>query len=267
MLDYSKVLLKDKGDLSEEVISQFDNINVLGAYENSDRIDKERIRILSVKFSRTGKRTLDQYPNVKWIVCRSHGIDNINEFECKKRGIRVVATSPDALPCTDWIYNKIEDDKVLIFGNGSISKELQSRLKNYRIVNSKTNYSDIDKWLKHCKTIVVAMSLTSDTKGYFNKEFFDKLENRVNIVSISRGELFDNDALIDSIKEEKIGIGEFDILSPHRREELLEYPFIRWYNHSAWESFEEERYGVQYAEQLKKIIDEKLSTIKENKWF
>ena len=267
MLDYSKVLLKDKGDLTKEVISQFDNINVLGAYENNSHIKKENIRILSVKFSRTGKRTLDQYPNVKWIICRSHGTDNINDYECKKRGIKVIATSPDSEPCSDWLYNKVEDDKVLIFGNGSISKKLQSRLKNYRVVNSKTNYSDIDKWLKHCKTIIIAVSLTNETKGYFNKEFFDKISNRVNIVSISRGEVFDNNALIDAIKEEKICIGEFDILSPHRREELLSYPFIKWYNHTAWKSYEEERYGVKYANQLKEIIDEKLSTIKENIWF
>ena len=45
------------------------------------------VEILSVKFSKVGQKTFDAYPNLKWIVCRSHGYDNVNVDLAKKYNI------------------------------------------------------------------------------------------------------------------------------------------------------------------------------------
>lgn len=260
---YSYVLIKDKGDVTPELSKLLPAVNIIGAYESTSSINTEDIKILSVKFSRTGKTTFDKYPNLQYVICRSHGVDHVNLKETKKRGIKVIATSPDKKPCSDWIYNKIETDNVLIFGNGSISKELQKKLNDFKVVNSKTNQFEIDEWISTAKTIVIAVSLTEETKGYFDKQFFDKIKTAVNIISISRGEVFNNEDMLNSI--DKINYGHFDILSPKLRETLLETGKISYYNHSAWKTSDEQRYGIEYIQDLKNVIDS--CKIKERKWF
>ena len=98
-----------------------------------------------------------------------------------------------AKPCANWISNKInEDDSILIFGNGEISRELQKKIGNFNVVNSKTSQEEIDRYLKFCKTIVITIPLNQSTKNYFDRTFFSKIKNEVDIISISRGEVFDN---------------------------------------------------------------------------
>ncbi len=257
------ILLKDKKDITQEVKDILGDVEIIGAYESSKHIKKEEVKILSVKFSKVGKLTFEKYPNLQYIICRSHGIDNVNKKEAEKRNIKIIATSPDKMSCTDWLYNKIEDDSVVIFGNGPISKELQKKLNNSIVINSKTNYIDIDKALLSAKTIVIALPLTENTKDYFNHSFFDKIKNKVNIVSISRGECFNNKALLDNV--DKINYAHMDMVSPYLRDELIETGKVKYYNHSAWKSYDKERYGIDYAENLKKIIDDCI--IKESKWF
>ena len=46
-------------------------------------LDKDKVKVLSVKFSKVGKKTFTDYKNLEWIVCRSHGIDNVNIQEAK----------------------------------------------------------------------------------------------------------------------------------------------------------------------------------------
>ena len=122
-MSYSKVLLKDKGDLSVEVLSLLPKVNVLGTYEKP-QLDKSKIEILSVKYSKVGLKTLNDYPNLKTIISRSHGIDNINLYLTQKRNIKIIKTNPSTNNCSNWILEKINGTKVVVFGNGSISKKL-----------------------------------------------------------------------------------------------------------------------------------------------
>ena len=107
---YQTVILKDKSDITPVVLSRFPSINVLGAYEKPNLSYDSEIKVLSVKFSKVGKQTFDKYKNLEWVICRSHGIDNVNIDEAKKRNIGIVATSPTAKPVANWIYNKIKKD-------------------------------------------------------------------------------------------------------------------------------------------------------------
>ena len=139
---YQKVILKDKSDITPVVLTRFPSINVLGAYEKPNLSNDDEIKVLSVKFSKVGKQTFDKYKNLEWVVCRSHGIDNVNITEAKRRNIGIVATSPTAKPVANWISSKIKkDDSVLIFGNGSISREVQKTIGNFNVVNSKTRFA------------------------------------------------------------------------------------------------------------------------------
>ena len=172
---YQTVLLKDKSDISEVVLQRLPSVNVLGAYEKPT-LNKDDIKVLSVKFSKVGAKTFTDYKNLEWIICRSHGIDNVNIEEARRRNIGIVATAPTAKPCANWIFNKItKDEDVLIFGNGAISRELQKKIKNYTVVNSKTTQEEVDENLLVCKTIVITIPLDDKTKKYFDRTFFSKL--------------------------------------------------------------------------------------------
>lgn len=238
-------------------------INTLGAYEKPT-LNKDNIKVISVKFSKVGAKTFDDYKNLEWIICRSHGIDNVNIEEARKRNIGIVATAPTAKPCANWIYDKIkEDDGILIFGNGAISKELQKKIGNFNVVNSKTSQDEIDRYLKFCKTIVIAVPLNDRTENYFNRTFFSKIKNEVDIISISRGEVFDNAAILDFSVSEKLKSAHFDMLSPDGRQVLLERPQIKYYEHTSWQYNQPKDsngklggyVNIEFAETLKLTID------------
>lgn len=249
--------------MTPTVLQRLPSANVLGAYEKPN-VNEDDIKILSVKFSKVGKTTFDRYKNLEWVVCRSHGIDTVNIDECKRRNIGIVATAPTAKPCANWIHNKIkEDDAILIFGNGAISKELQKKIGNFNVVNSKTSSDEIDRYLKFCKTIVITIPLNETTKNYFDRTFFSKIKNPVDIISISRGEVFDNAAILDFSVSGKLKSGHFDMLSTDGRNRLLERPEIKYYEHTSWEYNQpKDSHGklggyvnVEFAENLKMIID------------
>jgi lactate dehydrogenase-like 2-hydroxyacid dehydrogenase len=260
---YQKVLLKDKSDISEVVLQRLPSINVLGAYEKPT-LNKDDIKVLSVKFSKVGLKTFTDYKNLEWVICRSHGIDNVNIEEARKRNIGIVATAPTAKPCANWIHNKIkEDDSILIFGNGAISRELQKKIKDYTVVNSKTTQEQIDEYLSMCKTIVITVPFDDKNKKYFDRTFFSKIKNQVDIISISRGEVFDNGAILDFSVSGKLQNGHFDMLTSDSRNLLVERNEIRYYEHTSWEYNQpKDSHGklggyvnIEFADNLKNIID------------
>ena len=199
-------------------------------------LDKDKVKVLSVKFSKVGKKTFTDYKNLEWIVCRSHGIDNVNIQDTKETKYWYSYFHTNSKPCGNWISNKInEDDSILIFGNGEISRELQKKIGNFNVVNSKTSQEEIDRYLKFCKTIVITIPLNQSTKNYFDRTFFSKIKNEVDIISISRGEVFDNGGILDFSVSGKLRNGHFDMLSSDGRKRLLERKEIRYYEHTSWE--------------------------------
>lgn len=150
----------------------------------------------------------------------------------------------------------------MIFGNGSISRELQNNIGNFNVVNSKTNQEEIDRYLKFCKTLVIALPLDENTKNYFNRTFFSKIKNQIDIISVSRGEVFDNHALLDFITSGKVKNGHFDMLSSDGRNLITSQKGIKYYEHTAWEYNQPKDGGKlggyvnsEYADELKKIVD------------
>lgn len=260
---YNQVILKDKADITPLVKQRLKGASVLGAYEKPTISNPDDVKVLSVKFSKVGKTTFDRYKNLEWVVCRSHGIDMVNEKECKKRNIGIVALSPTAKPCATWIHDKIEkDEDILIFGNGSIARELQKKIGNFNIVNSKTSQEEIDRYLKFSKTIINTLPLNSHTKNYFDRQLFSKINHPVDIISLSRGEVIDNGALLDFNTTGNLKRGIFDMLVSSGRDVLVNQKNIRYTEHTAWsynQPIEKGQLGGyvnrEFADNLKKVID------------
>ena len=232
---YSKVLLKDKGDLSDEVLSLFPSVNILGTYEKPT-LDKSKIEILSVKFSKVGKKTLEDYPNLKTIITRSHGIDNINTNLTDKRKIKVIKTNPSINNCSNWILDKIKGKRIVVFGNGSISKKLQREIK-CDFIDTKTDRKKIDKLLSQTDCIVSTLPQNENTKEYFDLSLAIKIKNPIQFISISRITIITN-GFIDELKKNKL-----------LREIYLDLEHTTW----KYGGF---NYDKEYGLSLKKYIDE-----------
>ena len=265
-------LIKDKSDLSD--IEKFiPNAYILGAMQKADGIPAKEIKVISTKFSKVGKTTLDRYPNLEWVVHRGHGVDSVNLKLCKKHNVGVVTTSPNTNGCAYWIKDKLEEGRVVIFGNGPISKKVQEICDNpFVVVDSKTDMTLIKEIIANSDTrnIVAAVSLNDSTKNMFNEELFEEC-CWINFVSISRAECHDNEGLLSALLGGNIKTAHIDTLGTTKRKELLETDSVKYYNHTSWNFLGEKN----DHENLKKIIEDCLKNKvnnailerQENKWF
>jgi lactate dehydrogenase-like 2-hydroxyacid dehydrogenase len=266
-------LLKDKSDLTD-VENFIPNSHILGAMEKAVGIPTQDIRVISTKFSKVGKTTLDKYPNLEWVVHRGHGVDSVNLKLCKQHNVGVVATSPNTNGCAHWIKDKLIEGDCVIFGNGVISKKVQGIVEeNFKIINSKTDSATIKHIMSQSnfKNIIATVSLNDSTKTMFNEELFENC-NSVNLVSISRAECHDNLALLSLINSGKIASAHIDTLGTELREELVSlWPKVKYYYHTSWDFLGEKNDHKKLSEIINDCLNDKVSNAilerTKNKWF
>ena len=248
------ILLKDKSDLVgvEEFIP---NAYILGAMEKPN-LSFQDIKVISTKFSKVGKTTLEKYPNLEWVVYRGHGTDSINLDLCKKHNVGVITTNPKAETesCAQWIYDKIEHTGyTVIFGNGVISQRLQMIMDTpYHVVDTKTPSKNIRNWLQDVNlvNVVSCVPLTKQTENMFNYDLFSSSTCCI-FVSISRAKCHDNESLLRLINEYKIQEMHIDTLGTEHRDELLKTNKVHYYKHTSWDYL-----GLRNThDELKSIID------------
>ena len=233
------ILLKDKSDLVG-VENYIPNAYILGAMEKSDHIPVNDIKVISTKFSKVGKTTLEKYPNLEWVVYRGHGTDSINLDLCKKHNVGVITTNPKAETesCAQWIYDKMEyTGNTVIFGNGVISQRLQMIMDTpYHVVDTKTPSKNIKNWLQDVDlvNVVSCVPLTKQTENMFNYDLFSSSTCCI-FVSISRAKCHDNESLLRLINEYKIQEMHIDTLGTEYRDELLKTNKVHYYKHTSWD--------------------------------
>lgn len=227
------ILLKDKSDLVgvEEFIP---NAYILGAMEKPN-LPFQDIKVISTKFSKVGKTTLEKYPNLEWVVHRGHGVDSVNLDLCRKRNVGVVATYPNTEGCSLWIVDKIIRGNTTIFGNGVISKRIRELIDNKcYIVDTKTSEDTIQKHLSNSVNVIACVPLTERTDGYFNYELFRDVKH-INFISIARANCHNNSDILQLVNENKLSTAHIDILGTNYRDELLNTKKVFYYKHSSWD--------------------------------
>lgn len=249
-----KVLYKDKGDIDKDFKALLPGY-YLGAMEKPTEAMR-KAEVLSVKFSRVGKGTLQKMPNLKYIVLRAHGTDLVDMEACKKRGIKVIASYPTAREvssCILYIIKKLRCKPTFtIFGNGSIGKLIVKKLNSPDIIDSKTSNKKIKEYLENTHTLISTVPLTSATKDLFNRNIFRHLPKRTVFISASRGETINNADLLKYIGNGKISYAVIDTLGPNLREKLLETGKVKHTGHTFWKhGFDKTR----YLNSVKKAID------------
>ncbi len=257
MPDYNWLLLKDKKDLTPEFLSYFPNSKVSGCYDKLDGVDTN-IKVLSVKFSKVGAKSFVCFPNLKYIVCRSHGIDNINLALCKQHNVQVIATYPTSQFVAEYIIYHIKElnaqPPYLYFGYGNIAKEViklsHTESQTDYFVDSKTDLAFIQPALLNVNTLIVTVPLCNKTCLVIDKGLLENFKGT--IISIARSDVLNNKDLLDAIKIGNINYLVADCLNTEYRDELLATNKVTFTHHTAWNfNFNEQT----YIQAVKQVID------------
>lgn len=121
---------------------------------------------------------------------------------------------------------ELTDKTALIIGYGSIGKEIAKRLKAFgvhittanRIIEMDENTDDafalpfINRYAQDYDIIIVSIASCEDTYGLVGKDFFDNMKQDSVFINISRGNVIDEDALIDQIKKGKFRGVALDVM-------------------------------------------------------
>ena len=245
----SKVILKDKKDLNTLRLNGWkkEGYEIVGS---QDEIKRDiNVEILSVKFSKIGQKTFDAYPNLKWIICRSHGYDNINYELAVKYNVGIVCTNPNTSDVANWISEKVTGQKVLVLGAGRIGRKFSEIYDgDCKLITSKTQYDF--NIVKDYDTIVVTSSPTSEP--ILNNKLLEKFNGHV--ISVSRPCCIDNKSLLDAINNGRVVRADMDMLDSKLRKELLDTGKCKYYKHTAWGN-DKTAYNDEYFESIFNEID------------
>lgn len=268
-MSFNAVLFKDKSDL-DEFVDVFPGCLTLGTYEKTNDT-YPGVKILSVKSSKVGKTTLARFPDLEWVVCRSHGHDNVNLNDCQARNVGVVTTSPTAENCAEWSIDKVDEntDLIVLFGNGAIGSKVLGLINGIPTVVVTTRNNDttaVVNAINSAKypTIIVTVPLNDSTKGLFHSKWLDKITVPVQIVSISRDDVFDDKSILKLVKDGKLRRGDFDMMSTKLRESLKSSDTIKYYGHVSW------KYPVKFTSKgsitsiIPALLDNKLTRLPKN---
>ena len=111
----------------------------------------------------------------------------------------------------------------------------------YRDENAEARYVELDELFKESDVIVLHSALTEDTKFIINEESISKMKNDVLIINNSRGELIDEQALANALKNNKVAGAAVDVVS--KEPITVDNPLLGLENciitpHISWASFE-----------------------------
>lgn len=139
---------------------------------------------------------------------------------------------PMHIPAQSWVgqgaERRLKGATVLIVGTGGIGRSLVSMLKPLepRIIAAnrsgrplegaeRTETSDrLPELVADANYVVVAASLTTETKGMFDRVVFESMRADAWIVNVARGGLIDTDALVQVLREKGIGGAALDVTDP-----------------------------------------------------
>lgn len=172
----------------------------------------------------------------------------------------------------DTNVEEVYEKRVLFFGTGTIATEAAKRLQGFDMtvvgLNTSGNqmkYFDlcynIDMSIEEVKkadAIVIALPLTSSTRGYFDQNHISVMKPSAVLINIARGEIVDEVALIEALKSKKIKGGALDVfheepLPKHHPMWQLENVSISCHNSWISEKRNSRRFDTIYKNLKRKV--------------
>lgn len=171
---------------------------------------------------------------------------------------------------------ELEEKVVGVLGLGRIGKEVVKRLHafNTKIIvydpyvsekmanELNVELMNLEAVLATADFITVHMPLVPDTINFLNRERFSKMKRGIQLVNCARGELIDEDALLEALENGTVGGAALDVFSeePPKKEVLqriIQHPRVILTPHLAASTLEaQEKVGYQIAVQIRDFLKE-----------
>ena len=137
----------------------------------------------------------------------------------------------------DWYGTELKDKKLGIIGLGNIGSRVASRAKSFEmdivaydpyVDSSKASNLDIDYTedfndILGCDIITIHTPKNEETIGMIGSEEISKMKDGVILINCARGGLYDEDALLEGLKNGKIAMAGIDVFS---KEPAIDHPLL-----------------------------------------
>ena len=114
-----------------------------------------------------------------------------------------------------------------IFGFGRIGRAIADRARGFRMnvaysdVNrlpadleqGATYYADAADMMANCDVLAIACNSTAETRGFINRERLARMRSTAIVVNIARGDIVNDDALIEALSQGKIMGAGLDVFN------------------------------------------------------
>lgn len=128
-----------------------------------------------------------------------------------------------------WMLGQqLSGSTVGIVGLGRIGYEIAFRLKAFKVkkllytgssektqgIQLGAQFVSMDELLNKSDFVVISCPLTEETKHLFDKEKFKKMKSNAIVINISRGDVINQDDLIDALTNNTIAGAALDVMTP-----------------------------------------------------
>lgn len=128
-----------------------------------------------------------------------------------------------------WMLGRdIKGSTVGIVGLGGIGQTIVKRLGGFDVgqflytghsekpeaEDLKAKFVTFDELLAESDFVFIACPLTNETRKLFNADVFNKMKTTSMLINVARGDIVDQDALYDALKENKIFSAGLDVTTP-----------------------------------------------------
>jgi phosphoglycerate dehydrogenase-like enzyme len=190
-------------------------------------------------------------PGVRWVQLPSAGVESMTEVIDKTRiwtcakgayaqpvaehaltltlaGLRLLPTRIAARSWGAQGGTSLFGQRVTILGGGGITRSLLELLASFEVeatVVNRTGHpvpgaarsvavSELDSTLSDALVVVLALSLTPETRGIIGAKQLGLMEQTAWLVNVARGGHVDTDALVDALREGSIAGAALDVTDP-----------------------------------------------------
>lgn len=180
-----------------------------------DQIPKEKAVDLGVKV--TNNKGGYSIPIGEWIV--------LSILELFKNSKKLFKQQQEKRWKIDTSVLEVYGKTIGFIGTGTLAKEGAKRLQGFgvKILGLNTNgrkeenfdfcypSNEINKFLGMCDVIVVTIPYTKKTNKFIDNEKFKAMKDRVYFINVARGNVVDQDALIENLRSRKIKAAALDV--------------------------------------------------------
>ncbi|XP_055709116.1 glyoxylate reductase/hydroxypyruvate reductase-like [Phlebotomus papatasi] len=217
------VIWANNEKLNAEVLDQAGpQLRVISSYYSGyDYIDVKEVRKRDISLGYTGIATKDPVADVAVGLMilmgrRLHeGYLKIKAFQWEKR--------------PQWLLgSNIAGSNVGIIGFGTIGQKIVHRLQGFDVNkffytghNPKAQadklgaiFVTLDDLLQKSDYVIVSCPLTPETKHLINRDSLGKMKNSSILINVARGEIVDQEALVEALKNGQIFAAGLDVTTP-----------------------------------------------------